>query len=147
LGDAMTNIVTEFGLAAALLSTSAEAATQTHPRWMIGQWAWVSPTEALRRGDCPESEFYGRNGYVTDGERVSRWWIEGDYLVRVTVEPGYGEPSLKLATSIGSILRELVATSWFSGVMVTCNGLSAAETFPPVGNISLNANVRFGSKA
>ena len=88
----MTSIVTAFGLAAALLSSSAEAATQTHPRWMIGQWAWVSPTEALRRGYCPESEFYGRNGYVTDGESVSRWWIEGDYLVRVTVEPGYGEP-------------------------------------------------------
>ena len=88
----MTSFVTAFGLAAALLSTSAEATARTHPRWMIGQWAWVSPTEALRRGDCPESEFYGRNGYVTDGESVSRWWIEGDYLVRVTVEPGYGEP-------------------------------------------------------
>lgn len=92
LGEAMTGIVTAFGLAAALLSTSAEAATKTHPRWMIGQWAWVSPTQTLRSGDCPESEFYGRNGYVTDGESISRWWIEGDYLVRVTVEPGYGEP-------------------------------------------------------
>lgn len=59
---------------------------------MVGHWAWVSPAEILQRGECPESEFYGRNGYVTDGEDVSRWRIEGPYLVRVTVEPGYGEP-------------------------------------------------------
>jgi hypothetical protein len=58
---------------------------------MIGQWAWVSPTDSLRRGDCPESQFFGRNGYVTDEETVSRWRIEGDYLVRVTVKPGYGQ--------------------------------------------------------
>ena len=87
----MTSIVTAFSITAALLSISAEPA-KTHPRWMIGQWAWVSPAETIRSGDCPESEFYGRNGYVTDGESVSRWWIEGDYLVRVTVEPGYGQP-------------------------------------------------------
>ena len=80
------------GGAAVLHSTSAEAAAKTHPRWMIGQRAWVSPTETLRRGDCPESKFYGRDGYVTDGASVSRWWIEGDYRVRVTVEPGYGQP-------------------------------------------------------
>ena len=88
----MTSIVTAFSLAAALFSTRAEAPAKTHPRWMIGQWAWGSSPESLRRGGCPESEFYGRNGYVTDGENVSRWWIEGDYLVRVKVEPGYGEP-------------------------------------------------------
>jgi len=89
---AMTSMMTVFVSAAALLSTGANAAAKSHPSWMIGQWAWVSPTTPLRRGDCPESEYYGRNGYVTDGESVSRWWIEGDYLVRVTVEPGYGEP-------------------------------------------------------
>jgi hypothetical protein len=88
----MTSIVTAFGFVVALLSTSAEAADKTRPRWMIGQWAWVDPKEALDRGDCPESKFYGRNGYVTTGESVSRWWIEGDYLVRVTLDPGYGEP-------------------------------------------------------
>lgn len=89
----MTRVVTIFGFAAALLSSNADAAAKTHPRWMVGQWAWVSPKEPLRRGDCPESEFYGRAGYVMDGEAVSRWWIEDDYLVRVTVEPGYAEPS------------------------------------------------------
>jgi hypothetical protein len=88
----MTRIVTVFGFAAAFISTSADAAAKTHPSWMIGQWAWVSSTETVRRGDCPESEFYGRNGYVTDGQNVSRWWIDGDYLVRVTVEAGYGDP-------------------------------------------------------
>ncbi len=88
----MNSIVPAFTLAAALLSSSTDTAARTHPRWMVGQWAWVSPTEKLRPGDCPESEFYGRNGYVIDGESVSRWWIEDDYLVRVTIEPGYGLP-------------------------------------------------------
>ena len=88
----MTKIVPAFWLATILLSPSADAGTsRSHPRWMVGRWAWVSPTENLRRGDCPESEFYGHNGYVTDVETVSRWWIEGTYLMRVTVKQGYGE--------------------------------------------------------
>jgi hypothetical protein len=89
----MTKIVLALCLAAISLSTQADAAVKRHPRWMFGHWAWVSPKEALRRGDCPESEFYGGNGYVVDGESVSRWWIEGVNLVRVTVKPGYGEPN------------------------------------------------------
>ena len=88
----MTSIVAALGFAIALLSTTAEAPSKIHPRWMVGHWAWVDPTETLQPGDCPEFEFYGRNGYVTDGEGVFRWWIEGNYLVRVTVDPGYGQP-------------------------------------------------------
>jgi len=91
----MMRIVPALCLAAVSLATDADAAARSHPRWMIGHWAWVSPKESLRRGDCPESEFFGRNGYVVDGESVARWWIEGAYLVRVTVKPGYGEPISK----------------------------------------------------
>jgi len=97
----MTSIVIAFGFAAALLSTSTDAA-KSNPEWMIGQWAWVSSPENVRDGNCPESEFYGRNGYVTDGEDVSRWWIEGDYLVRVTIEPGYGGP----ISEVGRVYRQ-----------------------------------------
>lgn len=84
-------IIPALCLASLSASTGANTVARDHPHWMVGQWAWVSPTQKLRRGDCPESEFYGRNGYVTDGESASRWWIEGEtYLVRVTIEPGYG---------------------------------------------------------
>lgn len=89
----MTGAIAATGFVAALLPASADAATKTRPRWMVGQWAWVSPAEPLARGDCPESETYGGNGVVTDGEDVSRWWLEGEVLVRVTVKPGYGEPA------------------------------------------------------
>ena len=102
MGNAMSSIVNAFALAAALLSTGPEEAAKSHPSWMVGQWAWISPTETLQRGHCPESEFYGRNGYVTNAEEVSRWWIEGDFLVRVTVEPGYGAP----ASEVGHVYRQ-----------------------------------------
>ena len=93
IGRLMIKIVLAFWLAAISLSTSADAAVRSHPSWMVGHWAWVSPPETLRHGDCPETELYGRNGYVVNGESVSRWWVEGVYLVRVTVKPGYGEPN------------------------------------------------------
>lgn len=38
---------------------------------------------------------------VIDGDRVSRWWIEGDQFVRVLVEPGYGES----ASAVGHTYR------------------------------------------
>lgn len=77
------------GLAAAATTSSADAA-RTRPQWMIGRWAWVSPSEGLRRGGCPESELYRASGYLISDE-LSRWWIEGDYLVRVTVKPAEGD--------------------------------------------------------
>ena len=54
---------------------------------MVGHWAWIDTPAHLQPGDCPESEFYGRNGYVTTGQDVHEWWIEGNTLVRVVVEP------------------------------------------------------------
>jgi hypothetical protein len=89
----MIRIVALFCLAAVLLPTASDAAARSHPRWMVGHWAWVNPKDHLQRYDCPESEFYFRDGYMTGGEDVSRWWVEGAYLVRVTVKPGYGEPA------------------------------------------------------
>ena len=88
----MTGKLTMFTAAAALLTGSTDAATKSHPDWMVGQWAWLGLSQGLQPGECPESEFYGRNGYVIDGDSVSRWWIEDSYLVRVTVETIGGEP-------------------------------------------------------
>jgi hypothetical protein len=64
-----------------------------HPAWMIGKWARIDVSEVPSSGNCPEPEFYGRNGYVTyaHGGGVDRWWIDGHYLIRVVVEPGDGE--------------------------------------------------------
>lgn len=58
---------------------------------MIGQWAWLELSQDLQPGECPESEYYGRNGYVTDGNSISRWWIDGDVLVRETLVTVGGE--------------------------------------------------------
>ena len=49
--------------------------------------------------------------------------------------------------STGSNLPELVVIGWSSGVMGTSNGLYAAETFRPSGNINLSANDRNVSQA
>ena len=60
-------------------------------------WGWTSQTERVEPGDCsPESEFYGRNGYVVDGHSVARWWIEGDSLVRVIVQDDRGDTPGKM---------------------------------------------------
>jgi hypothetical protein len=54
---------------------------------MVGKWGWVSlPEEAGSTRDCSgEAEFYRRDGYVLTGQSSSRWWIEGDVLVRQRV--------------------------------------------------------------
>lgn len=83
-------------LAAAWSMAGAETPAKVRPQWMAGRWAWVNPADSLQPGECPHSELYKLNGQVTDdlGE-VSRWWIEGDYLVRVLVTPMEGEPASK----------------------------------------------------
>ena len=91
-------------IAASCSMASSNAATKSHPAWMTGRWAWVDPTESIQPGDCPHSEFYRRNGHMTDGElgEVYRWWIEGDHLVRVLIKPMEGEPP----SEVGRIFRQ-----------------------------------------
>ena len=78
-------------LAALCVAAQTPSARTTTP-WMAGKWARVDHSEAKGPGTCPDPEFYGRNGYVTyPGGGVDRWWIEGNYLVRVVVKPSDGD--------------------------------------------------------
>src|SRR5690242_15068244 len=77
----------------ALAASGSEAAGhRERPEWMIGEWGETNP-DGTHPEFCPHSDFFGRNGYVTNLELggVSRWWIEGDVLVEITVEPAGGE--------------------------------------------------------
>lgn len=92
--------------AAACMSLPAGAGQvdKSHPAWMVGKWARVGAAERVRPEDCPEPEFYGRNGYVTYAEvgGADKWWIEGDRLVRKVIEPMAGGSP----TEVGRVFKQ-----------------------------------------
>lgn len=94
---------------ALLLILSAPSAQDSHPRWMEGVWD-ARAIHDPRSWDCTsgtDSVVYRRDGAwtgVTLGDS-GRWWIRGDRLYWLTLDPGGSGPGGKGMTTSASFRR------------------------------------------
>jgi hypothetical protein len=85
----------------------AQRAKRTHPAWMTGTWIFLDESQHHHPYPCEgdDDERYEPNGKYDDDSGPGgsgRWWIEGNWFVRVMVDPGGGATS----SMKGSVTRQ-----------------------------------------